>query len=133
MDTAHATAAFAVSHGVVIGDSHGRVLHGYTNELSTYNVSRVRLHIAETLPKTSRAIALRMMTESGGGSEFLGAHDTSGNALIPIACAYSDKHPKLFLAEDHVLGVQTLQNTPDITGPNVTACGAIRFHKSGAS
>lgn len=131
VDSSDATTAFADSKGFIIGDSHVRVLHGYTNELAAYKVSRIRLHIAEAMPKTSRVVALRTVREENGGSEFVAAQDTSGNALIPIACAYRDKHPKLFLAEDPVLGVQTLQNTPDIAGHDVTACGAVRFHRSG--
>lgn len=40
----------------IINDINGRVLHGYTDELSHYKVSRLRLHAADSMPSTALAI-----------------------------------------------------------------------------
>jgi hypothetical protein len=37
----------------IIGDSHGRYLHGYKTEISSFGVGRLRLHTADAMPKTA--------------------------------------------------------------------------------
>jgi len=37
----------------IVGDSHGRYLHGYKTEINSYGVGRLRLHTADAMPKTA--------------------------------------------------------------------------------
>jgi hypothetical protein len=37
----------------IIGDSHGRYLHGYKTEIDSFGVGRLRLHTADAMPKTA--------------------------------------------------------------------------------
>jgi hypothetical protein len=37
----------------IIGDSHGRYLHGYKTEINSFGVGRLRLHTADAMPKTA--------------------------------------------------------------------------------
>lgn len=37
----------------IVGDSHGRYLHGYKTEINSFGVGRLRLHTADAMPKTA--------------------------------------------------------------------------------
>lgn len=109
----------------ILGDSDGRTLIGYSDELSAHNVTRVRLHPPSALPATAVVLSLRPLQDANEGPDLLGAMDTAGNVFAPIICAYKAQFPKLFFAREPINGVHILGNLPEVTGPGIVSCGYV--------
>lgn len=115
--------------GSVIGDSDGRLLHGYVDTLANLGVSRLRLADGDSLPTTFVMLTLAPV-DPGTGSSIMMAFDTAGNSYYPLLCVYDNLYPKIFIAKDADAGSAVLQDTADIgtlTGGTVKQCGFFGF------
>lgn len=131
IDTSDATGLFASNNAIIAGDSASRIMHGYSDEIAAYNVTRLRLHIPEVMPATSRAIFMQGIADPAGGPNFLVASDSAGNVFFPVICVYSNDYAKLFMALDPIQGAATLGNLTQITGPGVVSCNFVPFEANG--
>lgn len=109
----------------ILGDSDGRSLVGYSDELLAHNVTRIRLHPPSSLPATAVVLSLRPIKDANNGPDLLGAQDTAGNLFAPIICAYKAQFPKLFFSREPLNGVSALNNLAEITGPGIVSCGYV--------
>ena len=131
-DTNDVTTQFATLTGsIILGDSDGRALHGYTDEINQYNLTRIRLHPPDAMPATAVLLSLRPAKDLDGGPDVLAAQDTAGNTYFPVMCVYNKLYPKILLASDPIAGATKLIGLPQITGPGVTTCGYISFAVDG--
>lgn len=121
---------FSTSDGSsVLGDSDGRLLHGYVDTLADLGVSRLRLADGDSLPLTSVMLTLAPV-DPGTGSSIMMAFDTAGNSYYPLLCVYDDLYPKIFIATDPDAGSTVLEdpaNIETLTGGTVTECGFFAF------
>lgn len=121
---------FSTSDGSsVLGDSDGRLLHGYVDTLNDLGVSRLRLADGDSLPITSVMLTLAPV-DPGTGPSIMMAFDTAGNSYYPLLCVYEDLYPKIFIATDPDAGSTVLEdpaNIETLTGGPVTECGFFAF------
>jgi hypothetical protein len=111
----------------VIGDTNDtfRMLYYYPQEMSTLQVSRLRLGAWGKIPNGAQ-LASFIPINDGKGNDVLVTVDTSGNFFWPILCSLDKKLNKVFIAKDAAAGPGILSGNGDmsniITGGNVTQC-----------
>ena len=142
-------ALFAEYDEVVVGDSDGNTLFYYEKEMTTYNVSRLRLADADHIPLTTNIVGLVPMqfddgatiTDSNGDPSIPAAiHvavDTAGDTFWPILCSYADgvTPSKVFLAADPEEGPTTLASAELVsvlTGGQISDCQVLGLVDGGA-
>ncbi|CAK7215121.1 hypothetical protein SBRCBS47491_002374 [Sporothrix bragantina] len=123
------------SGAFVVGDSHGRFFHAYTDTLATLGVSRMRLHEPDEMPKTAQPIVLAAATlanSTSTGLPYIVASDLGGGIYFPIICIYESGsvYPKIFLAKDPDAGAATLMSNDvdvrkQVTGAAIKSCGYV--------
>ncbi|KAF2261374.1 hypothetical protein CC78DRAFT_535667 [Lojkania enalia] len=124
---------------ITLGDSLGRMFHGYLDTIQNDGVSRLRLHKPDELPKTAWPVVFSALLEPSENSTALAAQDPtlvladpSDGIYVPILCIYEREgvYPKMFMANDTETGAATLMsNEPAIiakvTGEKVKQCGTM--------
>jgi hypothetical protein len=119
-------AAFAsTSDGYIVGDPSGRLLHGYSDELSQYGVSRLRLSNTTAMPATAVGVVL-VPIDVGKGIQALIGFELNLSLYYVVTCLIEAQLPKLFLVKDLNAGIATLShpaNNGTIIGGKVNACG----------
>lgn len=119
----------ATDGGKVVGDSDGRLFHGYVDTLANLGVSRLRLADADNLPITSVMLTLAPVPLKDNSAVML-AFDTAGNPYYPLLCVYDNLYPKIFIAKDVEAGSAALEdaaNVGTLTGGSVKECGFFSF------
>ena len=132
-DTSDISSQFAASGDMVLGDYTGRLLHGYTDTLEEFGVSRLRFSSPDSVPTTAISVALVPVTDVQSGADIVVASTTAAEIMALITCVYNDSvglYPKIFLAKDPNQGVATLESdavADTVTGGNISSCGVIGY------
>jgi hypothetical protein len=109
----------------VVYDGVHRSLHYYGQTMSTLGVSRLRASDSGHVPQTSVPVALVPYANPEGGSLYV-VVDSAGSVFYPIVCDFAGPAgSKVFVANDPVLGIKTLQNRDvmySVTGGEVSQC-----------
>lgn len=122
---------FAVYDSWVLGDSRGRLLVYFGQEMTKYGVSRIRLEHQDKIPRTSRMVGLFPAKVDGIAPEGLPnavllAGDSKGRVFYPVACNYKNDEPtKMFIVEDLDKGIETLESSTTnkiITSGEIEGC-----------
>ncbi|PVH74542.1 hypothetical protein DL98DRAFT_537333 [Cadophora sp. DSE1049] len=124
---------------LIIGDTHGRILHGYLDTIQSLGISRVRLHGADQISKSAWPVMFAAtIPESRNTSSVALAtqnptmiiSDVEGNLYFPIICVYKSEKvfPKQFMANSTDDGIPTLMGNSaaileNMTGEEVQECG----------
>ncbi|TIA28270.1 hypothetical protein D6C78_10822 [Aureobasidium pullulans] len=122
----------------VVADGNGRVLHYYTNTMTTLNVSRLRISDEEDIPKQSEYVSLYAYGSDGAldkntfddpedSDNFYYAVDRKDNVFYPVVCEYKNATaiPKIFLVADLDAGIALLESAEletIVTGAPVSKC-----------
>ncbi|KAK1951979.1 hypothetical protein LY78DRAFT_687115, partial [Colletotrichum sublineola] len=130
LDNVDCSELWAAVDDVLVYDGAQRLIHYYNNTMSTLGVSRIRVEAELEAPAGSVVVFWAPYYDPDSPDEYLFmAIDPLDQIFYPIVCDYADgTASKVFLAQDPVAGVATLQS-PDvihsITGGSVSACSAL--------
>ncbi|KDN69834.1 putative conserved hypothetical protein, partial [Colletotrichum sublineola] len=130
LDNVDCSELWAAVDDVLVYDGAQRLIHYYNNTMSTLGVSRIRVEAELEAPVGSVVVFWAPYYDPDSPDEYLFmAIDPLDQIFYPIVCDYADgTASKVFLAQDPVAGVATLQS-PDvihsITGGSVSACSAL--------
>ncbi|KAK4553965.1 hypothetical protein LTR86_008806 [Recurvomyces mirabilis] len=81
-----------VSSQLVVADHAGLISHAYSNEFSSYGVSRVRCHPVDRSPASSLVIAFGVAIDiSRNRLQVAAAYDPAGDAFAPMVCIYKSR------------------------------------------
>ncbi|KAK2046237.1 hypothetical protein LZ31DRAFT_593416 [Colletotrichum somersetense] len=129
-DNVDCSELWATVDDVLVYDGDQVPMHYYNNTMSTLGVSRVCFEAELEAPAGSVVVFWAPYYDPESPDEYLFvAIDLLDQIFYPIVCDYEDgTASKVFLAQDPVAGVATLQS-PDaiysITGGRVSACYAL--------
>ncbi|KAJ7030162.1 hypothetical protein C8F04DRAFT_1114848 [Mycena alexandri] len=120
---------FSVStNGAVTFDFEGRMFFVYSDEMNSYNVSRLRLHGQSDTPYTSVAVSFLPISTYGVSPtiDALVAVTSDTDLFLVAGCMYTANHDvvKLFLVRDNS-GLDFLQSAAavdSVTGGEVETC-----------
>jgi hypothetical protein len=95
------SALFAEFNGVIVGDANDRYLHYYPDEMSAYNVSRVRLSDQIGIPNTAAIICLTWLDWQPADPSIPNLYlavDSLLNLFNPVLCNFANGAPsKVFV------------------------------------
>lgn len=131
VDVSSESGLFASVDGVYGGDFVGRWFYTYPAEMAAMNVSRIRLADTTNFPNGTMLVGL--VGVSSGGNSFYVAATTEGDIYYLAACNIQGQNSKVFLVQDPVAGLATLQTAAaswTITGGVVSSCWALGFKPS---
>ncbi|KAK6519825.1 hypothetical protein TWF506_000119 [Arthrobotrys conoides] len=113
-------AEFYTRSSIVVGDTHDRVIHIYSQELEQYGVSRLRLHNLDKLPNTSVIVGLyefqptKVVVVSSAHPDVF---------LLPVACRIEGQPTKMFVVNELESGIEALKTLgSSIAGGKVLEC-----------
>ncbi|EPS37194.1 hypothetical protein H072_9160 [Dactylellina haptotyla CBS 200.50] len=127
------TKLFIVQSGLVVSDDSGRMFNLYQDEIQNFNVSRIRLHAQDLVPKTALFVTWVPVRVDGLKQGVLAISTTNSVYFAPVICDIQGQDSKVFAVPfdslDHInVGLSFLQSSAAktvITGGDVTNCYTI--------
>ncbi|KAL6719024.1 hypothetical protein ACLMJK_003259 [Lecanora helva] len=118
---------FATVSGYVEGDADGRFFHYYTDIMTAYNVSRLRLSNESYIPVSSDFVGFAPINydDNSQTRDAYVAIDTVGAVFFPVTCDIQGQPSKAFLVTDITEGTRKLQDPSlryTVTGGVVETC-----------
>ena len=118
---------FASVSGFVEGDASGRFFHYYTDAMTTYNVSRLRLSNEAHIPITAEFVGLAPVNydEQSSTPDVYVAMDTNDGVFFPVTCDIQDQESKAFVVTEIAQGIARLKEENlryTVTGGVVQDC-----------
>jgi hypothetical protein len=125
LDTSRASFTMT-STGTVVGDSQNRLLHLYSDTLSS-GISRLRLARLEHMPKGSVLVGLEPVPTGAGNETVLMAVTSDGKSFFPVTCVFEAQYPKVFLASDvgSMAALMSNGSVAGVTGDVPVECGPL--------
>ncbi|KAK6358706.1 hypothetical protein TWF730_008029 [Orbilia blumenaviensis] len=118
-------AGFYTRSSVVVGDTHDRVIHFYSQEMESYGVSRLRLHSPDKLPNTSVIVGLYEFQPT---KVVVVSSEQPDVFLLPVACRIEGQPTKMFVVKELKSGIDTLMGLgANIAGGKIVECSVKNF------